>query len=323
MVLSIGRRYERDGQAIDAALYPAPGERVLAEGNIYHVRKMGSGTTTVVLEAGIAATSLSWALVDHRIAEFATVYSYDRAGFGWSPGNRRPKVARDLVEQLRAVLRAAGAASPRILVGHSFGGIMMRLYAGLYPEEVAGVVFVDALTPEEWFPLDLRKTMILRRGAQISRRGAWLAERGVVRYALSRLAKGGGALPRLMSLLGGASGVGVQSRIAHQIRKLPVETWGPIRAHWSRAESFRTMAEYLAELPASCAQAQLIQSLGDVPVIVLAADTGVAPGHLGRQARLAKLSARGDYRQIAGATHWLMLDAPEAVAVAVRELASA
>ncbi len=323
MVWSMGRRYERDGQVMDEALHPPPGEFVNAEGHRYHVRKLGQSGPAVIFEAGIGATSISWTLVDKRVAEFARVYNYDRAGYGWSPANQRPKVARDLMEQMRAVMNAAGAPLPRILVGHSFGGMMMRLYAAAYPEEVAGIVMVDALSPDEWFPLDFRRTLMLRRGVQLSRRGAWLAQRGIVRYALSKLEKGDSKWPRMFSWLGGASGVGVQKRIAHQIQKLPVDQWGPVRCHWSKATSFETLAAHLAELPASCAQARLVQSIGDLPLVVLSAEVGTPAGHLGRQAALAKLSTRGDFRQIPGATHWLMLDAPDAVVDAVRDIVQA
>lgn len=321
MVWALGKQYERDGQVMDAVLHPPPGDLLEAEGNRYHVRRLGEEGPAVVFEAGIGATSISWTLIEGRVAEFARVYNYDRAGYGWSPPNNRPKTARDLMEQMRAVLHAAGAPLPRILVGHSFGGMMMRLYAAAYPDEVAGMVMVDALSPDEWFPLDLRRTLMLRRGVQLSKRGSWLAQRGIVRYALQRLERGDSKWPKMLSWLGGASGVGVQRRIAHQIQKLPVEQWGPVRAHWSRATSFETLAAHLAELPASCAQARLVQSLGDLPLIVLAAEVGTPPGHLGRQAALARLSSRGDFRQVAGATHWLMLDAPDAVVEAVREIA--
>ncbi len=228
-------------------------------------------------------------------------------------------MARELVEELREVLAAAAVPAPRIVVGHSFGGMMMRMYAAMYPEEVAGVVLVDALPPEEWFPLDAQRTQMLRRGVELSRRGVWLARHGVVRLALRSLERGNGTVPRILSLLSGASSANVRQRVAGQILKFPREGRGMIRAHWSRASTFHTMAEYLLELPASCAQAMVCPDLGDKPLIVLSADQG-RPGHQGRQARLAKLSRQGDYRLIPGTTHWLMLDAPVAVVDAVREL---
>lgn len=318
MLTWLGKRYQRDGLIVDDVLFPAPGELVGGARKL-HVHKQGSGAATVVLEAGIAASSLSWRSVDAKIAEFATVYSYDRAGFGWSPQHGGQKVARALVEELREALEAVGAPKPRVLVGHSFGGLMMRLYAAMYPEEVAGVVLVDALAPEEWFPLDARREMVLRRGAALARRAHWMAERGMVRFALKSFERGRRTLPRLFALFGGTGMEGQAARLFSQLRKLPVETWPVIRAHWSRAEGFQTMAEYLAELPASCMQASIAPGLGDLPLIVLAAEHG-NPGHQGRQARLAKLSTRGDYRMVEGTGHWLMLDAPGVVVEAVREV---
>jgi len=319
MVKTLAQRYENKGLSQDSILYPAPGFFVTVNGKPVHVQKQGDSGPPVILEAGIAATSLSWRLVDHELAKFATVYSYDRAGFGWSDSNDRPKVARDLIEAMRETMEAAGVPVPRIVVGHSFGGMMMRMYAAMYPREVAGLVLVDALPAEEWFPLDAQRTRMLGRAVELSRRGIWLARHGVVRFALRSLERGNQTIPRLFSLLGGSGGTGVTQRIAGQISKFPRDIQGQIRAHWSRSSSFQTMAEYLVELPASCAQALVCPALENKPLIVLSAEQG-RPGHQGRQARLAKLSRRGDFRVVPGSTHWIMLDDPESIVEAVREL---
>jgi pimeloyl-ACP methyl ester carboxylesterase len=321
MLLAWAKQYERDGQIHDEVLYPPPGRLIQARGTRVHVYERGESGPAVVLDAGIAASSLSWRLVDDRIAEFARVYSYDRPGYGWS--DRRPgaKVARGLVEEMREVMAAAGAPLPRILVGHSFGGMMMRLYAAMHPQEVAGVVLVDALTPEEWFPLDERRTAYLRHASKMARRAAWLSERGLVRWGLRAALNGNSKMKGLARAVAGPGGQGMLDSLLGQLRKLPVETWPQIRSHWSRPTSFETVAEYFADLPASCAQAHLASDLGTVPLIVLAGQEN-KPGHAGRQARMAKLSRNGDYRQIHGAGHWLMLDAPDAVVDAVRDLAS-
>lgn len=319
MVRKLAQHYERRGLDKDSILYPPPGFFVDFDNRRLHIQKHGSSGPPVILEAGIAASSLSWALVYPELATFCTVYAYDRAGFGWSPPNDSPKVARALIEEMRLALAAAQVPTPRIVVGHSFGGMLMRMYAAMYPEEVSGVVLVDALPPEEWFPLDARRTHMLRRGVELSRRGAWLARHGLVRFALRSLERGNQTIPKLLSLFSGAAGVSVPQRIASQIAKLPRDVQGMVRAHWSRAASFQTMAEYLLELPASCAQALICPPLDDKPLIVLSASQG-QPGHQGRQARLAKLSRQGDFRLIPGATHWLMLDAPHAVIDAVRDL---
>lgn len=319
MVGKLTTRYERDGQTLDEMLYPPPGNLIDIGGRKLHLQKQGDQGSTVVLESGLAASVLSWRLVDHEIAKFATVYSYDRAGFGWSPYHDGPKTARNLVEEMRLLLNAAQVPTPRIVVGHSFGGMMMRMYAAMYPHEVSGVVLVDALPPEEWFPLNPQRTHTLRRAVQLTSRGVWLARHGVVRFALRSLEGGNRTLPKIFSFLSGASGVGLTRRVTEQIQKFPPEVRPQIRAHWSRSTFYRTMGEYIAEIPASCAQAMVCPDLGDKPLIVLSAEQG-RPGHQGRQAKLAKLSRQGDFRMLPGTTHWIMLDAPEAVVDAVRDL---
>lgn len=321
MVFRWAKQYERDGQVLDEVMYPPPGRLVEAGGSRVHVYERGQQGPAVILDAGIAASSLSWRLVDERIGDFARVYSYDRPGYGWSEPRPGAKVARGLVEEMREVMAAAGAPLPRIAVGHSFGGLLMRLYAAMYPQEVAGLVLVDALTPEEWFPLDGRRTAYLRHASRMARRAAWLAERGVLRWGLRAALDGKKGVKGLARVVAGPGGGGMLNSLLGQLRKLPVETWPQIRSHWSRPASFETVAEYFADLPASCAQAHLASDLGDLPLVVLGGQEE-KPGHAGRQAKLAKLSRRGDYRQVHGAGHWLMLDAPEAVVEAVRDLVS-
>ncbi|MBZ2185104.1 MAG: alpha/beta hydrolase [Bryobacter sp.] len=319
MVFELARRYERKGLREDAAQFPAPGFFVHLDGRPVHVYRRGESGPPVIFEAGIAATSLSWRLVEDQVARFATLYSYDRAGFGWSAPSGETKVARALVEEMRRVMEAASVPVPRYVVGHSFGGMMMRMYAAMYPEEVSGVLLVDALPPEEWFPPDRERLRVLNRAVELTRRGSLLADLGVVRFALRRLERGQQKIPKILSLLAGAGGAQLTSRITGQIRKLPFAVQQQIRAHWSRASSFTTMAEYLVELPASCAQAAICADLGDKPLIVLSAEYG-KPGHQGRQAKLARLSRRGDFRVVPATTHWIMLDDPDSVVEAVRDL---
>ncbi len=319
MVFELARRYERKGLQRDASLFPAPGFFVEIDGRPVHVYKRGASGPPVIFEAGIAASSLSWRLVEDEISRFATFYSYDRAGFGWSPPSPGQKVARELVEEMRRVMAAAEVPLPRYVVGHSFGGMMMRMYAAMYPEEVAGVLLVDALPPEEWFPADDRRLRTLNRAVELTRRGIALAHHGVVRFALTHLEQGNQTIPKILSFLSGASSASVTDRVTGQIRKFPRPVQQQIRAHWSRASSFATMAEYLVDLPASCAQALLCPDLDDKPLIVLSAEQG-RPGHQGRQAKLARLSSRGDFRMIPATTHWIMLDDPGSVVEALRDL---
>src|SRR5271170_4981104 len=128
VALAIVLLYQALGAASDARRFPPPGRMVAptaAGGPRLHLHGMGDSGPTVILDAGIGASSLSWSLVQEPAARFARVYAYDRAGYGWSERVRRssgPRIASWLAEELRALLRAADVPGPYILVGHSFGG---------------------------------------------------------------------------------------------------------------------------------------------------------------------------------------------------------
>ena len=152
-LLIAGVVYQMIGSWIDERRFPPPGGLVDIGGFKLHLKRQGSGQPMVVLEAGIAATSISWSLVQTRLARFSTVYSYDRAGLGWSEPRRdrsRPCTLGQMVGEPEALLRKDGLSAPFILVGHSFGGLLVRAFAHTYPEQVAGLVLVDPVSPTYW-----------------------------------------------------------------------------------------------------------------------------------------------------------------------------
>lgn len=104
----------------------------------------GDGSPTVILEAGLGDGKESWAPVYSQISEFARVFAYDRAGYGRSRSDNKSRDGNTIVRELRATLHALGLEPPFVLVGHSIGGTYMELFARSYPEDVAGVVFVDS-----------------------------------------------------------------------------------------------------------------------------------------------------------------------------------
>jgi pimeloyl-ACP methyl ester carboxylesterase len=110
----------------------------------------GRGTPLVVLEAGLGGGADVWAAVLPALSETTRVCAYDRAGLGLSdPPRLRPRTSLDVAQDLHALLVAAGEPGPYVLVGHSMGGYHVRVYAGQYPEEVAGMVLVDASHPDQ------------------------------------------------------------------------------------------------------------------------------------------------------------------------------
>ncbi len=108
------------------------------------VTSRGTGAPTVILETGLGAEASEWAAVERDITT-ARVVHYDRANRGASDPHPGPRTALDMVQDLKRLLQAEGIAPPYVLVGHSWGGLLVRLYAHKHPHEVAGVVLVDAM----------------------------------------------------------------------------------------------------------------------------------------------------------------------------------
>ncbi|MEO8393631.1 MAG: alpha/beta hydrolase [Chloroflexota bacterium] len=109
-----------------------------------HIDCRGNGSPTVVMEAGLGDPSLVWTLVQSQVSTTTRVCVYDRAGLGWSDTSPKPRTAEVMVEELHTLLKNANVAGPYVMVGHSTGGMLVRLYAHSYPAEVVGMVLVDA-----------------------------------------------------------------------------------------------------------------------------------------------------------------------------------
>ena len=141
----------------DAERFRRPGQLVNVAGFRLNLYCTGRGNPTVVLEAGLADSLDSWRPVQPEIARFARVCSYDRAGYGYSDPGPMPRTSERIASELHAALRSAGEKPPYLLVGHSFGGFNIRVFNGKFPDEVAGLVLVDAtqedqyrLLPQAW-----------------------------------------------------------------------------------------------------------------------------------------------------------------------------
>jgi len=104
----------------------------------------GTGPATVVFESGLGQGKEVWAPVFNAVRAVARVVAYDRAGYGQSDASDQARDGMQIVHELRAMLQAENLPAPYILVGHSLGGTVVKLFAQMYPDEVAGVVLVDA-----------------------------------------------------------------------------------------------------------------------------------------------------------------------------------
>ncbi len=143
-LIGSGFLYEGIASHTAAKNYPPPGKMVDAGGYSLHMVKKGSGAPAIIFEAGSGETSLSWRDIPDQLAPYATVVTYDRAGYAWSEAADSDRTGANIVEELHTALKAEGVEGPYIMVGHSLGGMYARLFAQTYRDEMAGLVLVDA-----------------------------------------------------------------------------------------------------------------------------------------------------------------------------------
>jgi pimeloyl-ACP methyl ester carboxylesterase len=127
--------------ALDA--YASPARRVDIGGRRLDLRCVGDGEPTVMLDIGLGQSSLAWRKVQPALGRLTRTCSYDRAGFGFSDPGPLPRSASAEAQDLRKLVHAAGLRTPLVLVGHSLGSLIARLYANAHPGDVAAIVVID------------------------------------------------------------------------------------------------------------------------------------------------------------------------------------
>lgn len=187
-LIGVGFLYQWIGAHRDRMRFAGPGRWVtIGRGHSLYILEKGSGGPTVLFEAGIAATNLNWFHIQETVSRFTGTVSYDRSGLGWSSPCRTVRTPGNIAVELRDMLQCARIKPPYILVGHSFGGLVMHRYALLYPEHVAGVVLLDPMRCEEWPPLDPSKQSQIDLGRKLFRFAVPFAHFGLVRLAVTSL----------------------------------------------------------------------------------------------------------------------------------------
>jgi pimeloyl-ACP methyl ester carboxylesterase len=144
VALTGGMTYEAIGRLSDARRFPVRGRIVDIGGYGLNINCTGSGSPTVILESGLGEPARSWIGIQSGVERFTRVCSYDRAGYGQSDPGPQPRSSLQIARELHSLLEKTQTPGPYVLVGHSFGGYNVRVYAGLYRNEVSGVVLVDS-----------------------------------------------------------------------------------------------------------------------------------------------------------------------------------
>ena len=286
-----GAIYQATATEIDQRqLGGAPGEMVSVGDHKLHINCTGTGSPTVILESGAPGTSVEWsAWVQPEVAEVARVCAYDRAGLGWSEAGPGPRDSRRVTGELHTLLQNAGIEGPYIMVGHSAGEHHVRVYADRYPDEVAGMVLVDAAHPDQFERIPgMESGMSMIRGMSVV--GPFLTATGIVRLS-GMFAPEGSVLPALQ-----------RGRSENLINQTPF--------------LLAAFEEYDA-LPAAIEQVRDTGTLGDKPLaVVSAADHGadmmadsraeavrVEQAAQALQEELTDLSSNSTRRVVAGSDH--------------------
>lgn len=319
LLLCLGLVYQWWGDRRDARRFPAPGRFVTVDGQRLHYQEAGSGGPVVVLEAGISASSVSWARVLPQLAAHTRVIAYDRGGLAWSAPAGHARIASRMVSELRGLLDACGATAPVILVGHSYGGLLALLFACRYRERVAGVVLVDPIPRVDWMPLEPAQAWRLAHGVRLALRGALLAKLGVVRLALTLMMSGARRFPKAIAKASSGRAVSAIERLIGEVRKLPGELWPLVQAHWSTPKTFLSMASHFENLPDSVEEYAGESFPPQVPLTVLSAESAHAEA-IDEHMADAQKSLVGTHRVVPDSGHWIHLDQPEAVVNAVLDM---
>jgi pimeloyl-ACP methyl ester carboxylesterase len=257
----------------DHAAFPMPGRLVDVGGRRLHLSCTGAGAPTVVLLPGAGEVSPGWGWIAPSVARNTRVCVWDRAGRGWSDDASGPQDGVALATDLHTLLDRAQIAGPVVLAGHSFGGLSALEYAARYPDEVGGMVLLDATSTEMFTRL--------RRYPAI--------------YESYRRASA--LFPSLARL-----GVG---RIAYRsgFDSLPAQSQREELAFWSTARQARSVRDEWNQAPALMRQARALKSFGARPLIVLTAMREAQDGWMTLQNDLARLSSNSEHRVLPNSTH--------------------
>jgi pimeloyl-ACP methyl ester carboxylesterase len=316
-MLAAGFLYQLVGSQRDRRRYTNAGRWIeIGRGQRLYVVEKGSGGPAVLFEAGIAATNLNWHHIQDKVSCFAATASYDRSGLGWSSPCRSLRTPGNIAVELHAMLESAAIKPPYLLVGHSFGGLVMRRYATLYPDDIAGVVLVDPMRCEEWPPLNPDKQFMIERGEKLSRYAILIARFGLARLAVTSLLCRSGRLSGHLASAGGIGGRHVLKRVTEEVGKMPREVWPIIAAQWSRPGYYAGMQRHVVAVPDTVREMQDAEPIRDIPVLVL---TPIKSTPLSETC-LAKIG--NNVRQVIAfeSAHWIHLDEPELVVNSIREM---
>jgi len=284
--------YEQMALAKAARRAPPAAEMIDVGGYRLHLKCAGAGSPVVVMDGALGESMRTWDTIWPDVAKTTRVCRFDRAGLGWSDAGPLPRTSGRTAGELKTLLERAHVDGPFVVVGHSLGGLNMRVFAGRYPTAVAGIVLVDSPTPEVYRRMP-PKTLRAQQAAM--RKLRWL----------HRAASFG--LPRALGVCGGDD-------------EPHCRRWsGTVLAEWD-------------DLPQSSAEVAEVHGFGATPLMVLSADPKLKTSWLTEEERAAwdemqlellSLSSNSSRVIAQGSHHFIQQVRPDVVIAAIGRLVTA
>lgn len=285
-----------------------PGQLIQVQGRRMHIHCTGNGAPAVILESALGGSWIDWALVQAELSKLTRVCSYDRAGMGWSEPGPTTRTSQQIAEELDALLTEANVPGPYILVGHSVGGLHMRVFAAHHLERVAGLILVDSSHPK----------MLTRMPAEVTRQ----MEEEFRQIGVTKLLMASG-IARLM---------GVCDQVPPGF-----EAVAPfIRMQTCRVGRMSAIQSEYEVLRLDLQQADQTGPFGALPLLVLSHDPAVRDPEISDelharteqtadqlQEELTKLSSNGKRIVVSGAGHYIQKDRPAVVIACARTMVEA
>jgi pimeloyl-ACP methyl ester carboxylesterase len=286
--------------------YPVPGTFYLINERRMHLYCIGQGAPTVVLDAGGGNDWLIWQKVQPELAKTMRVCSYDRAGVGWSEPQPGLRDARNIAMELHQLLIKSGESKPFVLVAASVAGFYARQYVDRYPSEIAGLVLVDASTPQQIqaIPGSAYSAALIKRKHREVMLEWWKEASG-------------------WALLMGDCKVEVEPGLERYSGQARAEACRP-----SYATSWRGEADQFWNSAEEAARARCCK---DLPVLIISQDPNnpqstqpptIRPVWNSLQEGLKTLSPRARRVIARGSGHGVMIDRPDVVIAGIREISA-
>lgn len=303
LILSSG--YQLYASSVDLKTYPAPGQLIDVGGHRLHINCIGQGEPVVVMEAGMSGWSTDWILVQPEIAKATRVCTYDRAGYGWSETGPQPRDSQQVAAELHILLTKAGIEDRIVLVGHSLGGLFVQYYARTYPQQVAGIVLVDSVHPEQ----SLQMKEPVRKKYEGNLRRLTLLTRILAPTGLLRLAN---------------------QPVTVIADKLPIEYQGMVRSMGFQSKAYRALHGEMVSFQQSQAEVRDTKPLPELPMAVVSSTSvrNFPPGFSGDSIKSVWDDLQADLSETAtiphiiarNSGHYVHIDEPELVIQAILEI---